>query len=241
MLTRVKDAARFVRTAGLSVGARALSWHATERREESRLKIRSGSFVAASELAADAAENEPYEATGYSTLMALFRRIAPAEPEERQVLLDAGCGMGRAMVYAATFPYTRVLGFDISPMLIDKARQNIQNAAGSLRCSRIDAEVASAVEYEVPDDVTTIFCFNPFNGSTMERFLARVGESMERQPRELTLAFANPHLSKSAAEWLEPVDSFDCFDPRMGPKHGYRQRVAVFRFVPRLAARSDQS
>jgi SAM-dependent methyltransferase len=245
MFTRLRIAARLAKDAGWRTSVRAAAWHASERWHERRLGIRSSSFVAAESLAEDSAENEPYEATGYSTLAELFRRIGPGSQAgvngvpgtnrtsgasvEPQVLLDAGCGMGRAMVYAATLPYAKVIGFDIAPVLIDQARQNFADAQGRLQCHDVEAMVASATDYEVPDNVTTIFCFNPFNGSVMERFLTRVRESTQRRPRSVTMAFVNPNLDASANQWLKPVDSFHCFDPRMGRAHQYTQRIAVFR------------
>ena len=35
-----------------------------------------------------------------------------------QVFLDAGCGKGRALVFAATLPFHAVHGFDLSPMVV---------------------------------------------------------------------------------------------------------------------------
>lgn len=228
MLYQVKDAAHFLRTAGPATSLKALAWHTSEWRQEHHYGIHSDRFVAASALSGDAAENEAYEATGYETLREVFERIGPRDGDPPEVLLDAGCGMGRVMIVAATRPYRRVVGFDISPMLVEQAVRNFEHARRSLRCTDLQATVANAVEYPVPDDVTAVFCFNPFTGKVMSRFLAQVRASLGRHPRRLRMAFANPPESFGDAAWMRLSEQFDCFDPRMGIGHAWKQRVMIF-------------
>src|ERR1700712_4733400 len=50
-------------------------------------------------------------------------RISPAD-----AALDAGCGKGAALLTMATYPFGRVDGVEISPVLVQIARRNLQRA-----------------------------------------------------------------------------------------------------------------
>jgi len=211
-------------------------WLAHEHWREAQFGIRSAAYFSQSELGTDATECNANEAASYLVLETLFRRIAPSSIDEGQVLLDAGCGLGRAVIHAATHPYTEIIGFDISERLVTAARANLTRAMPRLACPKISVEVANAAEYEIPDRVTTIYIFNAFKGETMHRFIASVQRSLARRPRVVTLAYVNtqafdPHLYPM----LKMVEEFPCYEPREGACCGYRQTVAIFHAGPAAA------
>jgi predicted RNA methylase len=234
MLTRAKDAARFAAQAGFVSSWRAMAWYAAEQRYERHLGIQSASFIDAARIKVSGIENEAYEVTGYQTLKSIFERIKPSEGDATDVLLDAGCGTGRVMAFAATLNYREVIGFDISPSLVEIAARNLEQAAPRFRCKDVTVSAASAADFEIPDTVTTVFCFNPFYGSVMTRFVDRVRASALRLPRPIRLVFVNPKLCKVDLKGFEMTQSFSCFDPRMGAAHDYHQRVEVFASTQRV-------
>jgi hypothetical protein len=57
-----------------------------------------------------------------------------------------------------------------------------------------------ATTYEVPDDVTLVFLYNPFQGSVLDAVIDRVFDSFDRSPRRLRIVYANPVEAERLAE-----------------------------------------
>jgi predicted RNA methylase len=128
-----------------------------------------------------------YRAISYVGIERLMRKL---EPSRTDALLDLGCGAGRAICVAAQYPFSRVIGIEIDERLCALAERN----ARRLRRYAVRPEIvcANAAKYRVPDDITLVFLYNPFNGEVLKTALTRVLESFDRAPRRLRLAYANP-------------------------------------------------
>jgi predicted RNA methylase len=126
-------------------------------------------------------------AISYLGIERLMRRL---EPSRTDALLDMGCGAGRAICVAAQYPFSRVIGIEIDERLCALAERN----ACRLRRYTVRPEIvrADATKYRVPDDITVVFLYNPFNGEVLKAALTRVLESFDRAPRRLRVAYANP-------------------------------------------------
>ncbi|WP_336489359.1 class I SAM-dependent methyltransferase [Methylobacterium nigriterrae] len=162
---------------------------AAARMWDRRLGIMTGDEDVARELRRARGEDRLYSfgAISYLGMRRLMRRL---EPTRKDVLLDMGCGAGRATCVAAQYPFSRVIGIDIDERLCALAQHN----ARRLRRCTVRPEIvhADATTYHVPDDVTVVFLYNPFRGEVLESALTRVLESFDRKPRRLRLAYANP-------------------------------------------------
>lgn len=106
--------------------------------------------------------------------------------------LDAGCGKGRALVMAAHAGFARLYGFDIAPEMVAASQQQWQAVKHRYPQAHCRMWQQNAATVHVPDDVGTIFLFNPFDNEVMEPFAAQVMASLQRQPRRLYLLYANP-------------------------------------------------
>lgn len=149
-----------------------------------------------------------YEATDYRTLFAVIRsmRIRPGQ----DVFVDIGAGKGRALIVAATFPFKRIVGVELSEPLVQLARRNIEAARSRLVCQDVQVLCADATTVPVPDDATVVFLFNPFHGDVMVRALLNVKASITRRPRSLRLVLVNPRhvddaVREAMAGWLVPA------------------------------------
>ncbi|MCW3063427.1 MAG: SAM-dependent methyltransferase [Solirubrobacterales bacterium] len=111
-------------------------------------------------------------------------------PED--VLLDYGSGKGRVLLQAARYPFARVIGLELDDSLGDVARRNLERARGRVRAGSVEIVTADATTWQVPDDVTYVYMFNPFGGDVFRATIARLVESLDRRPRRLTLIYANP-------------------------------------------------
>jgi hypothetical protein len=115
--------------------------------------------------------------------------------------------------------------------MVRLARQNL----ASLRGRRAGGEVvaADAVSFDVPDEVTVIFLYNPFQGATFDAAIQRVIESHDRRPRDLLIAYANPVEEARIAGWsrLRRVRRLQL---AWRPTEPWRRTlsVAIYRVVP---------
>jgi hypothetical protein len=123
----------------------------------------------------------------------LPRVLPPATVTDKDVFIDLGSGMGRAVLEAAAiYPFARVIGVELYEELNDIARQNIANTKRRLRCTNIELVCADLREYELPDDVTVVFVNNSIRGSIFHRFLDEMSASIERNPRRMRFVYGNP-------------------------------------------------
>ncbi len=164
-----------------------------------------------------------YEAMHYGCLRTAMNYFAP-DPN-RDVMLDYGCGMGRAVVVAATFSFRRVIGVELSESLCDVARNNLRQAVRHLSCRDVRILNADATTYEVPPDVTAVFMFNPFAGPALQAVLERLAESLRRSPRAMRIVYVYPlHKTNEFARcpWLARDVTLPTFDWDDVAMIGYR-------------------
>jgi len=48
------------------------------------------------------------------------------------------------------------------------------------------------LQYQIPDDVTVVYMYNPFRGSTFDAVIAKLITSVEQRPRTVRLIYLNP-------------------------------------------------
>jgi SAM-dependent methyltransferase len=177
--------------------------------EERRLGIRTAAHIPIEKLIADPKDNHDYTPTSIRALRKLFGQL---EWERgREVLLDYGCGMGRAVAIASEYPFRRIAGIEISPALIKIAQRNAAAFRGRQQCRDITFWNGSAEQFPIPADASVLFFFNPFEGRVLTQVLARIQESMAANPRRLQIVYVNPvHISKLENQypWLKPRARF---------------------------------
>jgi SAM-dependent methyltransferase len=102
--------------------------------------------------------------------------------------VDIGCGRGRALVLAATFPFRSVTGVELSELLATRARENVEAFRKDLRCRASSMEVlqADALTY-TPLPKTVVYMNSPFYGRLMEGF----AEHLAACPVEMYVVYWN--------------------------------------------------
>ena len=132
-------------------------------------------------------------------------RMAQFVPHQ-DAFLEFGCGLGRVLVLASRYPYSQVLGVESSAFLCARARRNLQKATARQRCGSVTVVQSDARDFQVPDNATVVYFYNPFRGETLRKVIANVAESYQRRPRPLQLLVCNCadliELTGSAS-WLE--------------------------------------
>lgn len=167
-------------------------------------------------------ETHHYGYLAYHTYFSILDALS-LQPDD--VVTDIGCGKGRVICAAATYPVLEVVGVDIDPALATQARMNAQRMRG--KKSPIRVECISATDFDY-DPVSVIVMFHPFGPSTMGVVLSRIGESLARRPRNLRIAYGNPMHSNLLASmpWLELTDAWNpgTWSRIKFPVHFYRSR-----------------
>ncbi|HUG69107.1 MAG TPA: class I SAM-dependent methyltransferase [Pirellulaceae bacterium] len=188
---------------------------------ERRLRIRTIGSIAGSELEFDAA-SFGYQPVPYASFDAAMRHVSIRPGED--VFVDYGCGMGRAVVLAATYPFRRVIGVERSNALSQIARDNICRASSRFRCADVSIATADARDYELPRDATHIFLFNPFDEPIVMAVLARIHDSILAHPRRVSMIYALPKCRRDPlvdVPWLSEMHVLDTIDSDW-------QRLAVY-------------
>jgi len=182
-----------------------------ERYYEWRFDIQSGGYIDPGALGIANEESVGYEGTDYRSLSDIMVKLQVRERSD--VFLDLGAGKGRAVIMAATQPFHRIIGVEISPELVAIAQRNLARARKRLVCTDIDVVTADATTFVVPDDVTVVFMFNPFRGDVLAHALQNVKASLNRAPRAIRVVFVNPRhvdaeIRAVMAGWLSQREVF---------------------------------
>jgi SAM-dependent methyltransferase len=168
-------------------------YRATVRWYEWRLGISTEGVVSADELGL---KNEQYFCYAPTNYRSLKIALAAIQVTSSDVFLDLGSGMGRVVIMASTLPFRRVIGVDISPELNSIARRNVESARSRLKCHTIDIFTADATAFEIPPDVSIIYCCNSFVLDALVSVAKNIRQSLCNTPRDLKLIGIVPANSR---------------------------------------------
>ena len=113
---------------------------------------------------------------------------------EKTVFLDVGAGKGRAMLLASQFPFLRVEGVELNPILATIAQSNISLWHNDLQAealSSLTLHHADATIHPLPPEPTLAFLFHPFELPILHRFLRHIETSQAAHPKPFDLLYAN--------------------------------------------------
>jgi SAM-dependent methyltransferase len=108
------------------------------------------------------------------------------------VFVDYGSGLGRAVLVAASFPFRKVIGIELSAELSEQARENLARNAHRVRAAEVELVTADAVDWAVPEDLSVAYLYCPFTGDVFDRVLAKLFESVDEHPRPLRMLYNYP-------------------------------------------------
>jgi len=135
-----------------------------------------------------------YMPVNYALLEQLLGHL-PAEARQG-VFLDIGCGTGRALCVAATHGFKRVRGFDFDRELLDRAEKNLALTKARLPETDYQLRWCDLHEWEMTDDVSVIFLFNPFDKVLTEQLLKKIEKSLAHASRPIWVLYASPRFAE---------------------------------------------
>lgn len=114
-----------------------------------------------------------YEPTPVAQAQALLD-ASPLAPEQ-VTFVDIGAGMGRVVFLAARRPFRAVIGVEISPALVEIARENLGTLDDSRRLARdVRFVQADASAYHFPPGDLVVYLYNPFAEPVLTVMLERL-------------------------------------------------------------------
>ena len=166
-----------------------------ERVYEKFLGIRSRDTISLKELGNEHDDDRRgYWPTQLHHFRSIQKFLRPDTPDE--VFVDYGAGLGRMVILAAAFQFRRVIGIEISPVLADRARENLSRCRKTLRCKDIEIFTNDAATFEVPTDATIIYFNNPFAGNILRKVLDNIRVSYKKRPRRIKIVCYLPEKSE---------------------------------------------
>ena len=128
----------------------------------------------------------------FHALLKRWQRTKPIASLKRFTFLDLGAGMGRAMLLASEYPFRKVVGIELNPILAGIARRNLAAWRTAGR-SRVPTQIIceDAVAARIPSGPCLVFLFNPFGELVMRRLLKRLSTAFADRPGQLDILYVN--------------------------------------------------
>ena len=134
------------------------------------------------------------------------------------VLVDYGCGMGRALLFVSTLPIKRMIGVELSQSLCAAATENLERLYRKSGRSDPAWEIvnADARVFAVPDDANLFYFFNPFDAVILGQVIDNIIQSARNAPRKCIAIYANPihaaeFTSRGFSKVSDPMRDFAVF------------------------------
>ena len=142
--------------------------------------------------------NYPYEATPYVALQALSNS---GYIRKKDFVIDYGSGKGRVVFYLSYSTKANVIGVEYDPRLYQAALKNKETALSS---NRVTFYNINASEFEIPNEVTCLYFFNPFSVEILDGVMEQLKKSKKNNDREVKLMFYYP--SKEYIEYIKNIE-----------------------------------
>lgn len=150
------------------------------------------------------AMSEGYYATAPSLfhgMISLWRKRL-ARPLSSYAFIDLGCGKGRVLLMASTYPFRQVLGIEIHKELAETARRNAARwsrgyAAIEVRTGDATLDPVGGLAADVP---VVCFLFNAFGTEAVRRMAANLTASARRRTGPIDLLYLHPDQHRVLVE-----------------------------------------
>lgn len=190
----VRDVAAFVRARGAKRFVQECLYRASNAYYERRFGVQTTRTVRLADVGIrdqDAHDSTPL---GYRSFFTIVKAL-PIDPRS-SVFIDFGAGKGRAVCAAASLPFKRVIGLELSDVLVAALKQNIDRMQRT-QATTVECVLTDATAFDIPPDASLLYFYNPFTGETLRRVVSNIQASWERHPRKIHVVFFNDdHFAK---------------------------------------------
>jgi SAM-dependent methyltransferase len=104
--------------------------------------------------------------------------------------VDYGSGKGRVVLTAATYPFRKVIGVEISRTLHATAEQNVQRYRGEPLVSEVELWCGDAREFPLPSGNLVLHMYHPFGPDILRDMLSKILAAANTEPgRRIVLPY----------------------------------------------------
>ncbi|RKZ50167.1 MAG: hypothetical protein DRR16_10975 [Candidatus Parabeggiatoa sp. nov. 3] len=123
-----------------------------------------------------------------------FRSVMSSLPFNLRdhVFVDLGSGYGRAMMYAASYQFQKIIGVEYVEIFNKKAVENT-NTYSKVSGLKISFQhlCIDVTKFKWPLQETVVFMYNPFCGEILDRVLESMHHSLLEEPRSFWVLYCN--------------------------------------------------
>ena len=145
--------------------------------------------------------------------------------------VDLGCGKGKPLLVAATYPFRRLAGVDVSPACVAVARRNVARYRPErIDPARVELLIGDAEDFVFPEEPLVVYLYNPFPGAVLARVVANLEASLRGRPRPCAVIYVNPHAlaALTASALFERLPTIADRMPAAAQGTAGYERAAVF-------------
>ena len=108
-------------------------------------------------------------------------------PLKKELFVDYGSGKGAALIHAKKLGFKRAIGVEFAKELHEQAQSNIEK----LNLKEVESIYADATTYTLPNNISLIYFFNPFDELVMRKVIANILEQKEQFENEVYVIYGN--------------------------------------------------
>jgi len=122
---------------------------------------------------------------------------------KRDVFVDYGSGKGAAIIHAKQIGFKRTIGVEFAKELHEQAVENIEK----LKLENVESLYADATTYTLPNDISLIYFFNPFDEFVMKKVIDNIMKQKDSFENDVYVIYGNASCTvlKENFELLDEV------------------------------------
>lgn len=120
---------------------------------------------------------------------------------DKELFVDYGSGKGAAIIHAKELGFKKTIGVEFAKELHEQAVDNIEK----LNLENVESLYADATTYALPNNISLIYLFNPFDEVVMSKVIENILAQKEEFERDVYVIYGNASCS-ILREKLELLD-----------------------------------
>ena len=108
-------------------------------------------------------------------------------PLKKELFVDYGSGKGAALIHAKKLGFKRAIGVEFAKELHEQAQSNIEK----LNLKDVESIYGDATTYTLPNDISLIYFFNPFDEVVMSKVIGNILKQKEQFENEVYVIYGN--------------------------------------------------
>jgi len=229
IIHKIKNALTFFRKYGIFRLINEIRFRVISSYHEHRFAVNTVYFISKKELGFNNEDLSEHVPAPYTAIYSLLNNI-PLD-FSKSVFLDYGSGTGRAIIVAASFPFKKVIGIELSLNMFEISNDNIHRMhykkAKEIECINVNAK-----DYILEDDINIIYFYHPFKGDTLKYVIDNIYHSYLRKPRNMFIIFINNQYFDEIIKhftWIKKVHQSYYY-----PGYLYNSYCGIYEIIPTI-------